>query len=61
MGWEAASAPNTLIRPPIGFSSVTSMRMVVVLPAPLGPSRPKVSPGWMVRSTSFTATWSPKR
>ena len=40
MGWVAVSVPNTLIRPAIGFSSVTSMRMVVVLPAPLGPSSP---------------------
>ena len=61
MGRVAVSAPNTLIRPSIGLSRVTSIRMVVVLPAPFGPSRPKVSPGWMARSTWSTATWSPNR
>ena len=28
----------------MGASSVTSMRIVVVLPAPLGPRKPKISP-----------------
>ena len=31
--------------PALGISSVVSMRSVVVLPAPFGPSRPTISPG----------------
>src|SRR3990167_7230728 len=31
------------------------MRMVVVLPAPLGPSRPVIWPSWAVKLTSSTA------
>ena len=42
--------PNTVIRPAAGFSSVVSIRMVVVLPAPFGPSSPNVSPGRMTGS-----------
>jgi len=34
--------------------------IVVVLPAPLGPSRPKISPGWVVKERSLTAVRSPK-
>ena len=37
------------------------MRNVVDLPAPLAPSRPKISPRATVKLTSFTATKSPKR
>jgi hypothetical protein len=32
---------------------------VVVLPAPLGPSKPKTSPGWISKSILFTAWISP--
>ena len=60
MGRAAVSAPNTVILPESGFSSVTSIRMVVVLPAPFGPSRPNVSPGSMRRSTRRTAVCVPK-
>ena len=59
MGWAAALMPNTPIRPDIGLSRVTSIRMVVVLPAPLGPSRPKVSPGSIRRSSWSTAVCEP--
>ncbi len=38
-----------------------TMRIVVVLPAPLGPSNPYVSPSAIVRLTSSTATRSPNR
>jgi len=31
-------------RSQVGFRSVARMRMVVVLPAPLGPTNPKISP-----------------
>src|SRR5580658_6339126 len=37
------------------------MRIVDVLPAPLGPRKPKDSPWAMVKSTPSTATNSPKR
>ena len=35
--------------------------MVVVLPAPLGPSNAKTSPGWTSKLMSSTATKSPYR
>ena len=38
------SKPLTLAVPDVGFRMVQSMLMVVVLPAPLGPSNPKTSP-----------------
>ncbi len=46
--------------PLVGSSSVTRMRMVVVLPAPLGPMKPKMSPAPMCRSRLSTATRLPK-
>ena len=36
--------------PPVGMTRVVSMPAVVVLPAPFGPSRPKISPRSTVRS-----------
>ncbi len=36
--------PSISTRPAIGSSSVAMMRMVVVLPAPFGPMKPKISP-----------------
>jgi hypothetical protein len=60
IGWAAASTPKTATVPSSGFSRVVSIRMVVVLPAPLGPSRPNVSPAAICRSTPSTARWVPK-
>src|SRR5512137_246267 len=37
-----------------------TMRRVVVLPAPFGPSRPKTLPRGTSRERSFTATWPAK-
>jgi len=37
-----------------------SMRMVVDLPAPLGPRKPSTSPFSTVNETPFTATFGPK-
>ena len=37
-----------------------TIRSVVVLPAPLGPSRPKTLPRGTSRERSFTATWPAK-
>jgi hypothetical protein len=33
-----------LARPEVGCASVVRIRIVVVLPAPFGPSRPKIAP-----------------
>ena len=41
--------------PSVGGSSVVSTRIVVVLPAPLGPSRPNTSPGATAKETPPTA------
>lgn len=38
------SCPSTVAEPEVGLSMVHSMETVVVFPAPLGPSRPKISP-----------------
>ncbi len=47
--------------PELGVSRPHSMRMVVVLPAPLLPSRPKTSPGATSKLTSSTDVKAPKR
>ena len=44
-GSRATSTPATSARPPSARSSVVRIRTAVVLPAPLGPSRPKTLPG----------------
>ena len=44
--------------PPVGSSSVISILIVVVLPAPLGPSRPNSSPGSIPKLTPRTASTS---
>src|SRR3954469_19400001 len=45
--------------PADGASSVTSMRISVDLPAPFGPSSPKISPSATAKLTPFTAVKSP--
>ena len=55
----AVSCPMTETRPAVGFRSPQMQLMQVVLPAPLGPSRPKISPGWAVKERSSTATTLP--
>src|SRR5690554_5683050 len=47
--------------PDVGRASPTAQRMVVVLPAPLGPSNARISPGRVLRSRPSTATVRPKR
>ena len=44
IGDRTTSVPNTSIAPLAGRSRVVIIRIVVVLPAPLGPSRPNTSP-----------------
>ena len=46
--------------PPSGLSSVVRIRTAVVLPAPLGPSRPSTLPSGTSNETPFTASTSPK-
>ena len=51
----------TEMRPESGTMMFMIMRMVVVLPAPLGPMSPKTTPSPMENETSSTAVWSPNR
>ena len=53
--------PPTIAVPLVGFSSPHSMRIVVDLPAPLLPRKPKTSPCRDVERQWSTATKSPKR
>ena len=47
--------PLTVALPAVGEMSPASIRTVVVLPAPFGPSRPKISPSPTVKAMSCTA------
>ena len=59
-GSASASMPSTWMLPASGRMSVYSMRSVVVLPAPLGPSRPVISPSRALNDTPCTARTAPK-
>ena len=50
-GFCATSMPATMARPPLGRSRPHRMRMVVDLPAPLGPRKPMISPRAMSKLT----------
>src|SRR5450631_4292244 len=54
--WVATSKPATAAKPDVAGSKVVSTLIVVLLPAPLGPRRPKISPGATDRSMLSTAT-----
>ena len=54
------SLPATRSRPLVAGSSPHSIRKVVVLPAPLGPSRPKISPRWTQNEVLSTAVNAPE-
>src|SRR5262245_61953782 len=58
---RSMSSPTTLPRPPLGSRMPHSIRIVVLLPAPFGPSTPKISPRLTVRFRSLTAIRWPKR
>src|SRR5450755_2709681 len=60
-GWRLTSKPPTTARPEVGAISPHSTLMVVDFPAPLGPRKPKISPGCTSRFKSATAVKSPKR
>src|SRR5215831_14680642 len=53
--------PPTVAVPASGTISVARTRIVVVLPAPFGPTKPKISPRGTRKSTSSSATWLPNR
>ena len=53
------ACPATHASPDVGRISVDSMWIVLVLPAPFGPSRPKNWPRGIARSTPSTASVSP--
>src|ERR1700744_17080 len=55
----ATSKPATSARPALGLVSVQSMLIVVVLPAPLGPRKPKTSPVSTSKFVPLTASKSP--
>ena len=58
-GSRATSKPSTVTRPPVGFTRVVIAPIVVVLPAPLGPSSPKISPSRTAKSIPVTASGAP--
>ena len=60
-GATATSMPATVADPAVGWSSPHSMRIVVVLPEPFGPSSPNTSPGAICRVSWSTAVTAPKR
>src|SRR5207247_11171763 len=55
------SCPRNRIVPEVGLSRPVMQLTKVVLPAPLGPMTPRISPLPMVRSTPPTAARPPKR
>src|ERR1051325_5451092 len=48
------SWPQMVTVPAVGRMRPTSMRMVVVFPAPFGPRKPNTSPGWRSNETLST-------
>src|SRR5664279_2248697 len=59
--WLVMEKPATRASPEEGGNSVVSILIVVVLPAPLEPSKPKTSPALTERVIESTATNAPKR
>src|ERR1043166_3970318 len=60
-GSRVTSWPSIEMAPSSGYSSPATRRSVVVLPAPVGPSRTTNSPSAMLSERSRTASTSPKR
>ena len=61
-GGSAATAARRTARPRPSLAGIrpSSIRISVVLPAPFAPSRPTISPGPTIRSTSLTAVKLPE-
>src|SRR5258708_10343803 len=55
------SIPSIRAVPEVGVRSPQSIRSVVVLPAPLAPRKPKISPRATVKLTPSTAVTTPYR
>src|SRR5437879_12906159 len=55
------STPSTRAEPPLSGRRPVSILMTVVVPLPLGPRKPKISPFSTRKLTSFTAVKLPKR
>src|SRR5258708_31510907 len=55
MGWRTVFIPSSSIVPLLGLSIVVSILIVVVLPAPLGPRKAKISPCSTSNEITFTA------
>ena len=60
-GCLITSIPATVAAPASGWASVVSTRTAVVLPAPLGPSSPRIVPGATPKDTPSSAWVSPYR
>src|SRR5262250_3379091 len=58
-GSRSTSIPSTLARPEVGGKYPASVRMIVVLPEPFGPSRPTMLPASARKDTSRTASVRP--
>src|ERR1022692_2908580 len=58
--WALIENPATRAPPEEGGNSVVSILIVVVLPAPLEPSKPNTSPTSTERDTASTAVNAPK-
>ncbi|OIQ65438.1 hypothetical protein GALL_530040 [mine drainage metagenome] len=61
MSLASSAFPNSSASPAVGGSRPVSIFMVVVLPQPFEPTKPKISPRSIVKLTRSTAVKSPKR
>ena len=59
-GFATGSRPSSAMVPLVGRSSVVSIWIVVVLPAPFGPRNAKISPAGTSNEMPSTALTSPK-
>ena len=53
------SNPKIRAEPEVGWIRSSSVRIVVVFPAPFGPRNPKTSPGRTAKLTSSIPRWLP--
>ncbi len=60
-GRVSIARPAMTIRPEVGRWLPARQSNIVVLPAPLGPTSPTISPASTVKDIPSTATWPPKR
>src|SRR6267378_7879216 len=60
IGFSCTSRPHTETAPALGGMKPVIMRMVVDLPAPLGPRNPSTSPLPTAKETPSTARFGPK-